>query len=67
MARTFSYQRQQRNRQQPSFRASWRNTRPERSQHGPFANLADLVREHRQAIARQTESAETIDKTEREI
>ncbi len=50
MARTFSYQKQQRNRQQPPLRANWQIPRPGRNQRGTFADLADKVREQRQRI-----------------
>ena len=50
MARTFSYQKQHRNRQAPPLRASWRQTKPERNQRGPFADLADKVRAYREKI-----------------
>lgn len=48
MARTFSYQRQQRNRKQPPLRAFYRTAPPERHQRGPFAGLADQVHERYQ-------------------
>lgn len=59
MARTFSYQKQHRNRQQPPLMAHHRTAAPERNQRGPFANLADKVREHRQAMTRQQKPTTT--------
>lgn len=53
MARTFSYQRQQRNRKQPPLRAFCRTLPPERHQRGPFADLAGQVhQQYRQAIGK---------------
>jgi hypothetical protein len=68
MARTFSYQRQQRNRQAPPLRATWRTPPAERNVRGPFATLADKVREHRKAATTgQVESARAIYEIECEI
>lgn len=54
MARTFSYQRQQRNRKQPPLRAFCRTAPPERHQRGPFASMADQVHErYQQATAKK--------------
>lgn len=50
MARTFSYQKQQRNRQTPPLRANWQTPKPKHNQRGLFADLADKVREQRQRI-----------------
>jgi len=57
MARTFSYQRQQRNRKQPPTRAFYHTASPARHQRGPFAGLADQVHErYRQATSRGDQS-----------
>ena len=54
MARTFSYQKQQRNRQTPPTRTTWQKPRTERR--GKYAALADRVHEHRMKI---TQAANT--------
>ena len=55
MARTFSYQKQHRNRQALPLRASWRVPPPERSARGPFVDLADKVRQYRERITQAKE------------
>lgn len=54
MARTFSYQKNHRNRKQPPLRTTWRVPPEVRNNRGPFAALADKVRQHREKITTQT-------------
>lgn len=67
MARTFSYQKQHRNRRQPTLLASWRVPPPERSARGPFAELSDKVRVHRLAMLGKHEPTDTAGETDRQI
>lgn len=45
MARTFSHQRQRQHHKQPPLKAFHRTAPPDRHHRGPFADLADKVRE----------------------
>ena len=47
MARTFSYQKNHRNNQQPPLRSSWRSSTQATIKRGKYAELADRVREYR--------------------
>jgi len=61
MARTFTYDKRQRNHQQPPLRASWRSTTQATAKRGKYADLADRVHEHR--IATTNRRTEQIDET----
>lgn len=61
MARTFTYDKRQRNHQQPPLRASWRSTTQATTKRGKYADLADRVHEYRMAIT--TRQLEQNDET----
>jgi len=69
MARTFTYDKRQRNHQQPPLRASWRSTTQATTKRGKYADLADRVHEYRMATSnRQIEqSAETPERQKRPV
>lgn len=67
MARTFTYDKRNRSRQQPPQQSSRRNTTQATIKRGKYADIADRVRDHRRTILNRItdQASETAERQKR--